>query len=159
MTEGDLTVARFVADAATDESLRNLREGSERQSRELDERGQAAWPPAGMSPEQYVVQDNPDNMFSRDLSFPYPPLQDVVAEAQYVDNPNNLPVIQAEQAYGVNVNHRDDIGLAHVVGDNGVIMAAPFGMGGGNKRKKSKKRKSKRRKSKKKMRRTKKYKR
>ncbi len=70
-------------------------------------------------------------------------------------------VVQAEQAYGENVNHIDDIGLGAVVGDNGALMAHPVGMGGGNKKKrrKSKKRKSKRRKSKKKMRRTKKYKR
>lgn len=100
------------------------------------------------------------HMRKRNVVAPVAPAAVVVDEAAEQMNAGEL-VVQAEQAYGENVNHIDDIGLGAVVGDNGALMAHPVGMGGGNKKKrrKSKKRKSKRRKSKKKMKRTKKYKR
>ena len=143
MTEGDMVVSRFVA---ADESLRNLREGSERLNRELEEGRQSAWPYAD------------------------------VAAAQYVDNPDNLMVVQAEPHYAMIDDDNRDVGMqysqnqvmgqvimdgnvpARGNGQDQVVMAIPHA-GGATKRRKSKKRKSKRRKSKKKMKRTKKYKR
>jgi len=141
MTEGDMVVSRFVA---ADESLRNLREGSERLNRELEEGRLTSWPNAAP------------------------------VAAQYVDNPDNLMVVQAEPHYAMIDDDNRDVGMqysqnqvmgqvimdgnvpARGNGQDQVVMAIPHAGSRATKRRKSKKRKSKRRKSKKKMRRTKK---